>query len=302
MKERTKDISSQQSPKYECTCNYKLKNSLYSHMFIEDFCFSFAIQFSRLNRSDSFYDIKPQEDSLTKYLTNENFNFLQYDLDQILQQNVYSLIMSGKAYIEIVILKDQDNNLKSISFIPLKVLIAKRHSDRTEFIAQLFNGNKIKYNVEKENLIVLDLKDLGFNRKYFVKLINKMAKIDLLDYSIYSQTAKGFDIEKFKRLSEFKLLYLNRKTYWCGRNYANQHMSESYLLYRMAHYKMLRLKFLDYILSKYNTALERFKTEYAFEGRIITTEKRIDYAKCLEDLKEGNLSTSQVSDIINSMK
>jgi hypothetical protein len=129
-----------------------------------------------------------------------------------------------------------------------------------------------------------------------------MESLDIPSYSLLENSStNGFDINKFEQLADFKLLYLNRKTYWLGRNYKNQFMSESYLLYRIAHFKMLRLKFLDYILKQYNAALDRFKEEYIISGEIITTSTRIDYDKYLTDLKDGKLNTTQVSDVINSL-
>ena len=292
-------ISSQQSPRSSLKHDYKYKESMYSHMFLEDFCISFSFEFSSINKDNDFYDVRPANDNLKKYLLFENYSFFRYDFEKILDSSMYSLILGGKSYIEIVTWKDSEGCIKGISFIPLGATNAKEHKEEVLFTSILYNGEKTKYKIKKKNVIALDLKEIGFQRNYFRRLINKMAAIELPSASMLENGQKiGFDFREYNKRNELKLLQFNKKTHWLGRNYSNQHLSESYLLYRTAHYKMLRLTILDYFLKKFNDALKRFQGECSFEGKIVATFQRINYEEHLEALRKGEINTSQFRDII----
>jgi len=299
MKKNSNLISSQQSPEYICKNEYKYKKSFYGQMFIEDFCQLFSISLSKINKSRDFYVINSKDDHLYKLLNIENNNFFEYVLDQQLQKIMYSLICEGKAFVETVLLKDEDGNLFGILFVPLAILKNRKHKKTTTFYARQSDNKIVQYEVSNNNLIVFDLTDLGFSSNYFIKLINKMKSLDIPNYStIVSNPKLGFDIKKFQQLTEFKLLKLHNRTFWDGRNHNNQYLSESYMLYRIAHYKLVRLQFLDYLLTKYNQALRRLGDDFGFFGEIVTTRKRIDYEDCLSKLADGQLNTSQACKII----
>lgn len=243
--------------------------------------------------------MRPADDNLKRYLLFEDYNFFRYDFDKILDSSLYDLILGGKSYLEIVTWKDSEGCIKGISFIPLGAVNAKEHKECVYYKSTLYNGEKVKYKIQKKNLIILDLKEIGFRRNYFRRLLKKMVEIDLPSDSMIENGQKiGFDFLEFNRRNELKLLYINRKTHWLGRNYNNQHLSESYSLYRTAKYKILRLSILDYFFKQFNNALKRFQEECDFKGEIIATFERISYEEHLESLQKGEINTSQFCDII----
>lgn len=291
--------SSQISPAFGCVKEYSYQKSLYASMFIDDFCSSFSCSFSGINKSREFFKIEPSNSYLEKILTNKRYSFLEYDFDQLLQQNMYSLILSGQSYVEIVLAKDENGELQEIAFEPLVIETAWRKKGTTIFRACGYDKKVVKYEIPNERLIKFSLKDLGFTPHYFIKLINRMKSLDLPNPSLVTVGKMGFNITDFKQMSERKLLKLNDKTYWLGRNYNNEFLSECYLLFRVANYKMLRFRFLDYFLKEYNQSLKRLGDNYGFSGRIITSTK-INYNDCLEKLAKGDFNTSQASNFINS--
>ena len=86
--------------------------------------------------------------------------------------------------------------------------------------------------------------------------------------------------------------------YWYGRNGRNQHMSESYLLYRAAKFEMLRKEFLNYIIRQMNKGLQNHKNVLGFNGEIITDCADFDYMKEFERLWSGEINTSQLSKLV----
>ena len=97
---------------------------------------------------------------------------------------------------------------------------------------------------------------------------------------------------------DFQFLNCTRKIFWNGRNYSNQHLSESYLLYRAAYADMLQYRFLDYMLQKLNNGFEPLRQEFGFVGRIITPLPRINYNQHLSEYHDGKINASQLRDII----
>lgn len=106
------------------------------------------------------------------------------------------------------------------------------------------------------------------------------------------------NITEHQKQLEFQFLNCTRKIFWNGRNYSNQHLSESYLLYRAAYADMLQYRFLDYMLQKLNNGFEPLRQEFGFVGRIITPLPRINYNQHLSEYHDGKINASQLGDII----
>lgn len=294
---------SQESPFQHFVWKKKYIRSLYSHMLIEDLCRHFSIEFSSFHIRRDFYKVQPIGDVLETFLKTKDWYDISHSFDEVLGQSMFSLILKGKAYIEVVLLKDDLDALESITFRSLIFTSAKTKKHITKLISHTSSGEKIKYNISNKYLIILDLRELGFSRNYFVGLIKKLAPLEVTKYTDLMLDKKSkFDFNEYKRKADFKLLYLTKDIHWMGRNYDNQYLSENYLLYRISMYKKMRWEFLDYMIKKFNEALDRFKDEYTFKGRIVVNTVPIDYEKHLADLSEGKINTTQMSDIVNAHK
>lgn len=202
------------------------------------------------NWGQDFYKIKPPEDLLRDLLLFEDHQFLEYDMDNLLANIMQDLVCFGKAYLEIVTWRDTEGVIQGVSFALIKPVVVLRGINRTSFVSVQFNKELKLYHIENKNLIVLRIKDLGYSRYSLRKLLRKINKYDFTNVgnmSLYPQKT-GFDFKEYTRKSEFALLKATRNVYWYGRNSRNQHMSESYLLYRAAKFVMLRKEFLNYII------------------------------------------------------
>ena len=107
-----------------------------------------------------------------------------------------------------------------------------------------------------------------------------------------------YNFTEHQKQLEFQFLNCTRKIFWNGRNYSNQHLSESYLLYRAAYADMLQYRFLDYMLQKLNNGFEPLRQEFGFVGRIITPLPRINYSQHLAEYHDGKINASQLGDVI----
>lgn len=295
-------FSSQSSPEVACLQMRKSVSGAYPFMFIQDFCASFSIGLSPhpLDRDRDFYRVEPPDDSLKDFLCFEDFMFLEYNMDKLLTGAMEDLISYGKAYLEIVSWRDTEGKIKGISFAPIQPLAVLKGKDKTLFASVLYNKKLKWYCIENTNLVVLQLKDLGFSRFSLQRLLKKIKEYDLTNVSDMSLNSEktGFDFSEYIRISEFNLLKTTKKVYWYGRKGDNQHLSESYLLYRAAKFKMLRKDFLNYMIHQINTSLHYHKVEAGFCGELVVNCEDIDYMNEFEKLWAGEINTSQLSKIV----
>ena len=300
MKRRIDDcISSQRSPKIACSPMRKPVRGAYPSMLVQDLCasFSFGLAHHPLQRERDFYRVEPSDDTLKDLLTFEDFMVFDHNMDELLTEAMEDLVSYGKAYLEIVSWRDAEGNVKGISFAPVKPFIVLKGRGKTLFVSVHYN-RKIKwYCIENRNYIVLRLKDLGFSRISMQKLLKKIKQYDLTSVTDMSLAPEKtvFDFSEYIRKSEFNLLKTTRRVYWYGRNGENQYLSESYMLYRAANFKMLRKEFLNYMIQQINRGLNNHKIETGFCGKLVVDCEDIDYMVEFEKFWAGKINTSQLS-------
>lgn len=301
MKQMRSDlISSRQTPRAYLHYERKYKKGMYTRMLLEDFARSFSVELAPFEEHDIFYGVTPPEDLLKKLLLFNDYSFFRYSFDALLNTIMHYLIINGKIYLEIVKWTDSSGKLQGIELAPL----CARRSIRfwkTYFFSVKTPEGRSRFRLNKQAVMTFRLKDIGFKRRSFLRLVRKLSRIDLLGCTdmTLDQNLKGiYSFTEHKKQMDYLLLKYTRKVFWHGRNHSNQHLSESYLLYREAYYAMLKYKFLDYILQIINNGFEPLRQEFGFEGKIITTLPKIDYKKYLEEYHAGRINASQLSDII----
>ena len=104
---------------------------------------------------------------------------------------------------------------------------------------------------------------------------------------------KNFDITKYSAIADKKMLRLNKRTFWYGRNSSNQYLSEAYLLYHVMNFRMLQWKILEYVIVSYNKALSKIEEQVGSLGQINIDPKRPDYGLYWDQLQKGELNFEQ---------
>lgn len=300
MKRRIDDcISSQRSPRVACFPMRKSVRGAYPSMFVQDLCasFSFGLAHHPLERGRDFYRVEPSDDALKDFLTFEDFMFLDHNIDELLTGAMQDLVSYGKAYLEIVFWRDAEGNVKGISFAPVKPFVVLKGRGKTLFASVLYNKKLKWYCIENKNLIELRLKDLGFSRFSIQRLLKKIKQYDITSVTDISLNPEktGFDFSEYIRKSEFNLLKTTKRVYWHGRNGDNQYLSESYLLYRSAKFKMLRKDFLNYMIHQINISLQYHKDEAGFGGELVIHCEDVDYMSEFKKFWAGEINISQLS-------
>lgn len=296
--------SSQQSICLRRTRSYKREQSLYGSMFLEDFCQNLSIHLAPGHSYDDFYDVDPPDDHLKRLLLSGDSSVLRHSLDQFLNSTVYRLLRHGKAYIEIVFLRDEDGTVQGIELVPIGAKRLLWGIKTCHFWGYDYSGERKRFRVDKKCLITLDVRGSGIGLIHFKRLIHRLRTLDALSISKLATDPKAekyYDFTVHREKNEYRLLQLTRKTCWIGRNYSNPHLSESYLLYRSAQYKAISFRFLTYMLRRINEGLDRFASDLGYRGHIVAKYTQPDYEEALALYMKGDIHVKEWNDLINSV-
>ena len=292
----------------------KYKHSTYADMLLQDLTASYSIYLSPKSQNADFYFVEPPKDKLEKLLSFRSYGWLENDLEDLLTKISYYLILNGRAYIEIVTwkkpAKETDQNEKinpdiekseeivGISFEPILVERGVLFQGQYRFHGHNYKGESVSFKIEKKNIICFDLKDIRIRRGYFLHLFKHLGDIDVLKATGYAFDSKLKGKHNFNyhiKKNDYLLLKYTKRLHWYGRNLQNQQLSESYLLFRAAHFMLWRKSFLDYLIMKLNDGLKRFSEELNFKGRIKVKDMEYDYQKEIEDYNAGKINTEELA-------
>lgn len=288
--------SSQQSPDYGDYSNKKkMLNSLESSMFIDDFCAYFSFTFKNSNNDMKFYYINAPDKKLESLLEN---NYLYFEFDKILFSNFYDLILYGKAYVEKILCYDDEGKLVKIAFKPLRYKKQIYFANKLYYRLQKYNGEIEKGKVDGSNLIVFDIKDLGYSKYFFKRKIRKLSNLKEPDINLIMDKNSGFDFTIYNDKNKYKLLKIMKGTYWNGRDSSNKYVSEPYFLYRLIKFYIIRSKFLAYLVRGYNNELKELGKKYGFSGEIAYDSKVDDFESVLNEFKTGKMKCKEIIKII----
>ena len=293
-------FTSQKSPNSACINSRRNTSSAYQHMFLEDFCRGFSFELAQDSDDRIFYDVTPEGAMLKKLLTFQKYDFLKYDLDQLLSHIMRTLVFSGKAFLEIVQTTDADKNVIGIALVPFDPILSFRCPSNTYFVS-IQKDKKIRlFKIGNSHVINFRLSDLGFWRYYFKLYYKHLHCLDILKVSDMSISAKetGFDFTVWNAKLEYQLLKYSRKIGWYGRNTSNQYMGEAYLLYRTIQSRLLRKRFLDYFIEQINTALKPICKDLKINGVLFSKSISYDYDDLLQKLYSGEINYSQLGDYV----
>lgn len=268
-------------------------------MFLEDFCGSYSIFFSPLSSNYlSKYTVNNNK-NLKELLTYDEYSYLSYNFDKLLEQITYDLLVKGKAYVEIAETQNEKNELVGLKLIILDVINIKKSKNNYIINNKTFSGKVCKKTIHLTNLIIFNISDIGLSKRHLNKMIKNMCKLDLpKNELLINQNDIGFDFNKYIENYNYRKLSICKDMYWFFRDNNNPFFSECYLLYRIAKFSELRQTIFKYLLSKINNGLFELGKLNDFTGHIKESWESMDYEKCLMALSSGEYNTSQAGDII----
>lgn len=288
---------SQQGPK-KSDLNYtsfiaNLSFKMYPHMFIKDFCSPYSITLSKHFSERNFFKVSDNQQLFKNIF---GYDFLEYDLDKLLSNVTENLILFGKAYVERIYLYDDEDKLIEIAYRCVNCKNIKHRKNHIVYKMKTDEKQKLKGRIPTERIIVFNLKDMGFSKKFFISRIKKLKKQELpkteLTFNNY------FDINHFIKKNDYRLLKTMKKIHWNARKQDNTYVTEPYFVYRTIMFEKLQNQFLEYLISKINEDINSITDITKFTGKITFESITQNYDTLIVELESGEKNCEQIGNII----
>lgn len=283
------------------------KNSIYSHRFFTDLASGYSFFLGKKGENRDFLTFEPNECKINNLLKEQYHNYSSYDIEQIISRIAYSLMAYGKAYFyihpEYSVKKVDDGTktqiLTSFDIGEIEGFIKKRTKEEIVFCRKGLNTEIKEIHMSKNQLVVFDIKELGFSKKFFPRILKKLSKCDITAKST-DMITNDSDVYDFIYHSERKKLAELRAIRKIGWLFGTEKLSDSYILYKKIQEDKLRLRFLEYIVKKINDGLHGFLGDDT--GELVAHVNRKEYRQLWNDYTEGKITGTELTNILYKQK
>lgn len=276
------------------------KDSIYAHRFFSDLASGYSYALGNKGETRDFYSFEPNNSIIKDLLKGQYHNYSSYEIEQIISRIAYSLMAYGRAYLYIhpeYSKKKKDDSpktqaLSSIEIREIKGIIKKKTKEGFLFCAMDLNAELKEIQMAKNQLIIFDIKELGFSKRFFPGILRRLSKCDITAKSTDMITNHpdiydfGYHSEK-KKLMELRVL---RKIGW---SFGTENLSNSYIMYKKIQEDKLKIRFLDYIVNKINDGLHIFLGDNT--GKMVAHINKKDYKQLWNDYSEGKITSAELN-------
>ena len=274
-------------------------DNLYSHRFYSDLFsgYEFSLNDDKLRRRD-FYKIISNDNGIIELFRNQMQYDFSYEFGQNVDRVLYSLAVYGKAYVFIkpeYTEKNEGNGNGDKKLSAIHIGEVKGIPKKNKFYMKAFSNDIYELNIKEGTLITFKLKEFGYKRNYFKKIVKRLGKYDVTSNSlelINNEPTYDFNvhIEKIRK----KILKEVRDIGW---SFGTDGLSDSYILYKQIKLKLFKMRMLHTVLEKINqvVATEYFPNK---EFRIVASTSNIDYEGAWRRFQCGELTVSELSDLV----
>ena len=299
MKSKNNDFVTSRKTPDSLIRNTNTLNNMFLHMFMEDITHGFSYDFSsRGSYNDIFYTTSDKDKLLEQYLCYESYHYMRYDFEKILTSSLYDLIFFGRAYAELILLKDDKGDLKGLEFLPIKAKRLFNCFKVSWFAGKNYEKKLSLFHVPNKYIISYDLKELGYKRNHFKKRFRKLKKLDITvatNLMLSSDMKKHFDSSTYVNKKERDKITVFSDIGWIGRDYDNKNMSESYFLYQRAKYLNFKWKMLQYLLKGVNESIKNFASVLNTSASITVTSTEQDYFALFDKYVNEEITADELS-------
>ncbi len=279
------------------------RSSIYSHRLFQDIATGYSVTLGKRADKADFYSFSPPKCDLEVLLKSAYGFNLGNSIEHIIDSIVYSLLVNDKAYVRIKPVYNLTNDTNSsepktlnrLELEEIKGFLLKKTNDNIMFCTGTIDGKAKEIRVSAKELISFDIKEVGYSRKYFVNLVNKLSKYDITATPfISSHNADGYDFSVHSNVSRLKVLELTKSIGWL---FGNDELSDSYILYRKIVLDKTKKSFLDYVVNRINQGIADFMN-ISNAGIIVTNTRDIDYDRVWKEYSEGKITVNELSKIL----
>ena len=277
------------------------QNNIYSHRFFQDLCSGLSFVLGDNTRESDFFYFEPAGCATERVFRHKNQYYLSHEIEQALDGVIDSLLRYGKAYLYIQpeYAVTDDHSPKNISAVEMREILgfpSKKKSDTLQFYCKVFGGDVRKIELISDGLIVFSLKDIGYKKNYFKRVVKHLGKFDTTASAtgLLTEAVPGYDFSEHLKHNRFKVLRETKKIGW---HLGTDGLSDSYILYRKIQQDKLKLLILNYVMNKINHAIKALlKDQDAGEIKIRTKDH--DYNQLWNDYNTGHITASELTRIL----
>lgn len=278
------------------------KNSIYSHRFFNDLASGYSFFLGKKGENRDFFTFEPNGCKIKNLLKRQD-HYSSYDIEQIISRIAFSLMVYGKAYFyihpEYSIEKADDGTttqiLSSFEIGEIMGFIKKKSKEEVVFCRKGFNSEVENIQMSKKQLVILDIRELGFSKRYFSGVLKKLSKCDITAKStdMITNHSDVYDFMYHFERKKFAELRVVRKIGW---SFGTEKLSDSYIMYKKIQEDELRLHFLEYIVGKINDGLHGFLGDDS--GELVAHINRKDYGQLWNDYTEGKITGTELTSLL----
>lgn len=279
------------------------KDNIYTHRFLNDLCTGYSFMLGEERGRNNFFTFEPEDCVISNLLGEKQHYDLSHKIEQLVDSVTYSLLMYGKAYVYLIPEysikisndKTEERILKYLNFEEIKGFIKRKDKDQIIFCQKCFAGKVIDIQMQDNQLIAFDIRDMGYSKRFFVNTLKKLGKCDLAQVSTSMITEKidGYDFAEHTKRIKIQELRAIRNTGW---TFGTDGLSDSYILYKKIEQNEFKIKFLNYILDKLNFGFKLISKES--DGKLVANIKEKNYKRLWQDYQNGKISVTELTKIL----
>lgn len=272
-------------------------SNIYAYRFLNDLSSGYSFYLRDEKSKQDFLTIEPKGCKLSKLIENNCEYDFSDDFEKIIDDITCDLVAFGRAYIYLHPVKKQSvsTELESIEIQRLKGFVQNKNNTKTKFYVKRGDETVEKIIIPRNQLIELDIKDIGYNRHYFRNIIKKLDRCDATDILLKMRmNSKEYDYLVHKEKSKMRELKVLKDIGWFM---SDDRLSESYILYKRIELNQLRIRFLTHILDKLNNGLKSLID--INEGEIVAHIKALNYDQLWNEYSGGKITISELNSILS---
>lgn len=282
---------------------YQLPDSnIYTARFLQDLSSGYSFILGDKTKSGDFLTFEPQDSKISKLFKRSYRYDLSHDVEEIIEKITYGLIAFGKAYAYLEpdyhLSKDEKSDNRELSSLKIRNIegfIKQQNKTHILFYRKGLNNKVSIMRMNKKQLIVFDIKELGYKKRQFINILRKLEKCDITLSSTYL-VGGGLDGYDFSIHAKNSMLHEMKAVKDIGWSFRVEGLSDSYLLYKRIQFMKLKLKFLQYIVERLNTGLEEYIEDV--DGKLVAHIKEIRLDKLWTDYYHGKVSGTELTSIL----
>ena len=280
-------------------------NNSFSHIFYVNL----STGFSLLGEKDTckgFFGFEPSGCMVANLLAAKNHLDFNDRIEQTINMTMQSLLMYGQAYIYLqpqYVQQELDEDKKvppkqtisALDIGEIKGIFKKKIGDKCIFYSKEFNGKIIEKKLLTDGLISLNIRELGYRKKYFPNLLKKLEKSSMMSPELMTfENTEGYDYNTHLKKTQFDFL---KKTKSIGWTFQNAGLSDSYILYRKIVLNKFRINALNVIVDKINKVFSRCLHNES-PGKLVVHIRKFDYDDIWQKYSKGEITITELNNLL----